>query len=120
MNKISSDQKLALVRSIRMQSDYNRNLCRERERFLYGYQPATTGEREIYGTEMNAALSRRPEEIINCPKEASAFGSFRLRFLVAVILIGIFIYMDQSQMTLFEMSMKEIAAYITTYISFDL
>lgn len=120
MSKVSSDQKLALVRSIRMQSDYNRNQCRERERFLYGYQPVQSKEREIYGTEMTAVLDKGADEMAVRQKEPSMLGGFRIRFLIAVVLLGLFIYMDKSQITLFEMSTDEIAAYISTYISFDL
>ncbi len=121
MTKISSEQKLALVRTIRMQSDYNRNQCRERERFLYGYPSAVkTHQREIYGAEVSSALNGGEKEIELCAKETPMLGSFRFRFVIAAILFGIFIYMDKTQTSLFEISTDEIVSYITADISFDL
>ena len=55
MNHISTDQKLQLVHTIRMQNQYNRMKCREREQILYGISPAYD-LREVYRSE--TAMSR--------------------------------------------------------------
>ena len=36
MEKVSADQKLKLIQSIRTENQYNRMKCREREKLLYG------------------------------------------------------------------------------------
>lgn len=99
MGNISLEQKLELVRSIRMQHEHNRNQCRERERFLYGC--SSSGSIAGYET-YNAKQT-----------DSSMFKSFRIRFLIAILLMGLFIFMDKSGSTVFPISTDELSTYLS-------
>lgn len=114
--RLDTDTKLALVQSIRMQSQFNRNQCRERERFLYGnYVAGNEGRSELFASEDSLCMPGRIG-MGNKAEEAGAeggfFSGFRLRFLLAVILFGIFIYADSRQISIFEKSTEEICNMI--------
>ncbi len=111
MNNITPEQKLELIRSIRMQNQYNRNQCRERERFLYGTYPAVKSE--LYGAEMTASIPAAEMPYAKAEVNTPAFKGFRIRFFIAILLIGIFIFCEKNNVTLFQMSMAEIASYLT-------
>lgn len=116
---VTSNQKLELVRMIRMQNQSNRNECREREQFLYGYPTSAGGRGEIYGTEAMSALDASLGKETYVPKEAFAFSGFRIRFLFAVILMVLFIYMDKSEGRLFGKTMEELTLYLTESIHLE-
>ncbi|MBP3603666.1 MAG: hypothetical protein J6J79_05930 [Lachnospiraceae bacterium] len=111
MANITPEQKLELIRSIRMQNQYNRNQCRERERFLYGTAPVIKSE--LYGAEMTAAMSVNDIPYSKTDINPPAFKGFRIRFFIAILIIGIFIFCEKNSVTLFHMSMEEIASYLT-------
>lgn len=69
--KISADKKLELVQHIRMQNNYERSLCREREQLILG--------KTIYDSENI---------------KATEFSGFRLRFLFAAVLFFLFVVTD--------------------------
>ena len=113
---VTSNQKLELVKMIRMQNQSNRNECRERERFLYGYPASSEYHGEIYGTEMTAVAEGNMRKEKKIPKETFLLSGFRLRFLLAVILMALFIYMDKTESSFFGKTMEEIAFYLTNNI----
>lgn len=121
IGNVTSNQKLELVRMIRMQNQSNRNECRERERFLYGYTPGAEHQKELYGAEMTAVADgyAGKERDKNIPKEASLFSGFRLRFLLAVVLMALFIYMDKTGSSLFGKTMEELTCYLTDSIGLE-
>ena len=53
MSKVSTDKKLELIRTIRMQNQYNRQLFRSRENLVYSDDPSLR-HGEIYGLESAA------------------------------------------------------------------
>ncbi len=99
MSHINTDQKLRLVQSIRMQNQYNRMKCREREQFLYGVSSGND-KRELYASEMAMGLPANGEMSIPVKKSAVLTG-FRLRFLIALILLSAFIYLDKNEISIF-------------------
>lgn len=85
MGKVSTNKKLELVRALRMQNHYNRQLFRAREGILYSDLPQMHGE--LYGAEQDPALL--PEQ-----KVKPVAGSFRIRFVLAMVLLLCFILCD--------------------------
>lgn len=100
MSKVNTNRKLELVRMVRMQHQSNRNECRERERFLYGKSsyPSTRGE--IYGAESTAYLSGS-EDVVPGYEKDKIFTGFRVRLFLAIVLFGVFIFLDRNQITLY-------------------
>jgi ATPase components of ABC transporters with duplicated ATPase domains len=99
MKKTDTERKLALVQTIRMENQYNRMKCRERESILYG-NGFHQDKGELYGAEMTAAMPGYMEE--NPPiRKGSLFGGWRLRFLLAAALVAAFIYMDLNHLDLY-------------------
>lgn len=90
MGKISTNKKLELVRALRMQNHYNRQLFRAREGILYSDLPKM--HREIYGLEGN--LPPFPEENFLKEKDKPVAGGFRVRFVLAMVLLLCFILCD--------------------------
>ena len=85
MKKTDAERKLALVQSIRMENQYNRMKCREREHILYG--TAIEPEKgELYGAEIAAGLAGYGME--DAPSKENFLGGFRIRFLLAAALYG--------------------------------
>lgn len=124
--KVNTNQKLELIRSIRMQNQYNRNQCRERERFLYGYEPDREKRQELHSAEISAGISLDGKESFPAT-ESGSLGGFRIRFVIAVLLLAIFIFMDLNEIDFLGNSMREIAAHISESVpvkevlnSFDL
>lgn len=98
MSRVNSDKKLELIRTIRMQNQYNRIKCRERESFLYGIPPSGN-KRELYSTE--AAVGTIPGEIAEPVKGGGFLSGFRIRFFIALILFSTFIYLDKNHISIF-------------------
>lgn len=107
MNKVNTDQKLELIRSIRMQNQHDRNLCRERERLLYGNGTIEKGE--LYSTE-NAITLPGADTVIFPPKKETGF---RIRLFIALVLFGVFIFLDRSQIDLNGVSTGDFYKLIT-------
>lgn len=85
MSKVNTNKKLELVKAIRMQNQYNRQLFRSREGFLYSDEPLVS-RGELYSLE----AEDKPE----IPNSGKVYGSFRIRFLIATILLVAFILCD--------------------------
>ena len=95
MEKVSADQKLKLIQSIRTENQYNRMKCREREKLLYG---AEAVHMDGYGG-MGSMDGISPPSS-DAPRPSTGKGllsGFRFRFFLAVCLSAAFIYMDQQQ-----------------------
>lgn len=88
MGKVNTDRKLELVKAMRMQSQYNRQLFRSREGFLYSDEPVIK-HGELYSLES--------EEKTEPPNKGKVYSSFRLRFVAAVLLLAAFILCDINQ-----------------------
>ncbi len=91
MNKVNTNKKLELVRAIRMQNHYNRQLFRSREGFLYPELPQSR-QPELYSLEAenDPALTGR---------DKGGGSSFRLRFVIAMALLLLFILCDINQIS---------------------
>lgn len=114
MNHISTDQKLQLVHTIRMQNQYNRMKCREREQILYGISPAND-RRELYSAETAMSLPVTGEKPISGKKSRILTG-FRLRFLIALILLSGFIYLDKKESSLLGKNTFDLYTFLTENI----
>lgn len=112
MNKINTNQRLELVRSIRMQNQYNRNQCRERERFLYGHSSSDSSPAELYKTENAALLTDMTGENSYYKKEGFLSG-FRIRLFLAIVLFGVFLYLDKTGTEIFGKTTADFFGYIT-------
>lgn len=90
MGKVSANKKLELVRAVRMQNHYNRQLFRAREGILY---PDLAGKHgELYGLE---------EDLGAMPQEGNkpGAGSLRIRFVIALMLFLFFILCDLNHLS---------------------
>lgn len=118
---VTVNRKLELVRMIRMQSQSNRNECRERERFLYGYSSGTEQQKELYGAEIDsvkdAYMVKETEKSFK--GEGTLFSGFRLRFVLALVIMALFIYLDKTGNEFFGKTMDEISVYLTDNISLE-
>ena len=90
MSRVNTEKKLELIKSIRMQNQYNRQLVRSRESFLYGDDPAVK-KGELYALEA--------EEKPQPPDKGRVYGSFRIRFVIAALLLGAYIVCDVNQIS---------------------
>ena len=90
MAKVSADRKLELVRTLRMQNHYNRQLFRTREGILYSQPDPRYGE--LYGLE--GETGALPAE-----KEKPIAGSFRIRFVITMALLLFFILCDLNHLS---------------------
>lgn len=113
-HRVSTGKKLELVRAVRMQNQYNRNLCKERERLIYGTQPVRG---ELYASESSIALREHPvisrEHEEERHTESTFFSGFRLRFFCAAVLLFLFILIDIRQIPLLEMESEDILKLLT-------
>lgn len=107
MSKVNTNRKLELVRMVRMQHQSNRNEYRERERFLYGKSSYPTERGEIYGAESVAYAPGR-EDVMPGYEKDKVFTGFRIRFFLAIVLFGVFIFLDRNQITLYGTTTAEI------------
>lgn len=99
MGKITANQKLQLIRSIREESLDNRMKMRHRERLLYGAESKMgeelpvyskgyygSGERELYALEEGGI-----------PVQGNSFSSFKLRLILAVALFCVYLVADAGE-----------------------
>lgn len=96
MGKVNADKKLELIRTIRMQNQYNRQLFRSRENLIYSDDPSAR-HGEVYGLESVAYPVSQP--VIRGGNEKQEAGGgilkgFRLRFIIAMGLFLAFVYCD--------------------------
>lgn len=115
MRHVNTDQKLQLIQTIRSQNQYNRMKCREREQFLYGSGNGNE-KRELYGAEAAVNYPLTGENVIP-GKKNSVFTGFRLRFLAAVILFSVFIYLDRNDIDILGKTSQEFFDILTENIS---
>ncbi len=99
MEKVSADQKLKLIQSIRTENQYNRMKCREREKLLYG---AEAVHMDGYGGVGNGygsmdGISPPSSDVVRPSTGKGLLSGFRFRFFLAVCLSAAFIYMDKQQ-----------------------
>lgn len=98
MSKVSTDKKLELIRTIRMQNQYNRQLFKSRENLIYSDDPSLR-HGEIYGLESMAYPAKEDSMRLKTVNEkpdtrSGIFRSFRIRFLIAMGLFLAFVYCD--------------------------
>lgn len=96
MSRVNIDKKLELVRTIRMQNQYNRMKCRERESLLYGIAPPEH-KGELYSAEAAAGIIQGE---LQPPVKGGFLTGFRIRFVIALILFSVFIYLDRNNISL--------------------
>lgn len=85
MSKVNTDKKLELIRAIRMQNNYDRQVFRMREGLLYSDTPQYR-HGELYSLEApeKPAAEGKSKSLVN----------FRIRFVIAVVLLLSFILCD--------------------------
>lgn len=98
MSKVSTDKKLELIRTIRMQNQYNRQLFKSRENLIYSADPSLR-HGEIYGLEsmtypIKEDFTQMKNANNNTDSGSGIFRSFRIRFLIAMGLFLAFVYCD--------------------------
>lgn len=91
--RVNAAKKLELIKAIRMQNQYNRQLFRHREGILYS-GPAQGHYGELYSLEepQNPAPAV-PED------NKSTMSGFRLRFMIALILLLSFVLCDANNIS---------------------
>lgn len=118
MSKISTEQKLELIRTIRLQNQYDRNQCRERERILY--QPKSDyGRGELYSAESTVCLPGEELSPGIAGSKKRMFIGFRIRLLIAVIIFAGFVYAEKNQLEPGGFTPEEIVHRITENIDFS-
>lgn len=90
MSKVNADKKLELIKAIRLQNQYNRQLFRSREGFIYSDEPVDR-QRELFSLEA--------EEKPRIPDNGKVYGSFRIRFVIAVFLLFMYILCDMNHIS---------------------
>ena len=94
MSKVGTDKKLELIRAIRMQNNYDRQLFRSRENFLYS-DSLSQRHGEIYGLEAAAYPMRDASAPPADEKtDGSLLKGFRMRFILAMVIFLAFVYCD--------------------------
>lgn len=111
--KVTTDQKLELVRTIRAQNEYNRRICKSREHLLYAEIPGDRSS-EIYGLEAEPQDALQSQDT---PKKL--FGGFRFRFVMAIALFLAFVFWDQQQSSFFGYTKDKLQKIITQSIDMD-
>lgn len=93
--RINAAKKLELVKAIRMQNQYNRQIFRNREGFLYADAPKDMGH---YGELYSLEEPQKPAPAV--PEDnKSTMGGFRLRFMIALILLLSFVLCDANNIS---------------------
>ena len=92
-NKINASRKLELVKAIRMQNQYNRQLFRSREGILYSDMP--NGR---YGELYSLEEPQKPAPAA-MEENKSTMSGFRIRFMIALILLLSFVLCDANHIS---------------------
>ena len=116
MSKVQTDQKLELIRNIRMQNQYDRQILRKREGILYRGEQADRGE--IYSLEETVLLPENGKYHYFVPKNNQTkeadkesdgwLKGLRVRLLIAMVLFLAFVYCDVKQITFAGKTMENI------------
>ena len=97
MGKVSADKKLELIRTIRMQNQYNRQLFKSRENLIYSDDPSAR-HGEIYGLESMAYPVSQASGARGANEKPEAgsgiLKGFRFRFIIAMGIFLAFVYCD--------------------------
>ncbi|MDO4303648.1 MAG: hypothetical protein Q4D94_06990 [Bacillota bacterium] len=116
MSKVKTDKKLELIRTIRLQNQYNRQLFRSRENLLYSDDPIGR-HGEIYGLEAAAYPVKDLSQVKSEPSKADASESilkgFRIRFAIAMLLFIAFVYCDVKHVSLLDQTSDTLYQIIT-------
>ncbi len=106
-SKISTEQKLALIRTVRLQQQYNRSRCREREKILYG---KTIAENELFASEERMTLSPviKAESPGIFQQKSFFWSGVRMRFFLALILFVIYLFADRNQTEILQKDSNEL------------
>lgn len=103
MKKISTDKRLQLVRAIRLQNQYDRQLFRSRQQLLYDIPPKRG---ELYSLESDASLSGKDmgnyQDGLSRGQEGDrAFMTgFKIRLAIAIALLVAFVFCDNRQISI--------------------
>lgn len=118
MNKTNTDKKLELIRSIRIQNQYDRQTLRRREGILYD-NPTIIKQGKIYGLE-DAAITpsisgkfsskhyintNESEQVI---ESRGLWTSLRIRLVLAMALFLSFVYCHMKQVSVWGINCSEI------------
>lgn len=109
MSDITMEQKLQLVQQVRSRYHENQSDLSSRERILYGKTGAAPGRagypppyEDTYGNSFDGSI---PED--------SPFTFFRLRFLLAMVLLALVILMDKNDIDVAGISSEKIFEMIS-------
>ena len=96
MGKVSTNQKLQLIRSIRAESQDNRMAMRNRERILYGIESKAGEELPLYA---KGYYDGREKELYaledgSIPMQRGSFSFFKLRIMLSAVLFCVFLVAD--------------------------
>lgn len=113
MGNLETDRKLQLVRDVRIQNHYDRQLLRRRENILY--DTVGTKKGELYGLE-DATVSygndKYYERRLEGEPQMQGTGVFlkglRIRFVIAMLLFLGIVYCDSAQIKIADRSMEQI------------
>lgn len=94
MSDVTTEQKLQLVQQIRSRHNENRYDMYNREQILYGRAA------QFYGSPESSELPKAP-------------SSFRLRFLLAILLFAVVVAMDINEINLAGITTEKIAEVIS-------
>ena len=98
MGKVSTNQKLQLIRSIREESQDNRMRMRHRERILYGIEHKAGDELPVYRKEYyEGGEGELYATEAGVPANGNSFSSFKLRMVLSVVLFCAFLAADASE-----------------------
>lgn len=115
MGKVKTDKKLELIRTIRLQNQYNRQLFRSRENLLYSDEPDRRGE--IYGLEAAAYPAGNLPQTRTEPSKNGTAGNmlkgFRIRFAIAMLLFIAFVYCDVKNISVWDQTSRTLHQLIT-------
>lgn len=96
MGKVSTNQKLQLIRSIRAESQDNRMAMRNRERILYGVESKAGEELPLYA---KGYYDGREKELYaledgSIPMQRGSFSFSKLRLMLSAVLFCVFLVAD--------------------------
>lgn len=110
MSEISAEKKLQVVRQIREDHANNQRLIQGREQILYGFHSP-------YPAYQSDPLSKDSDGETFPLKQKSL--SFKIRFLVALILLLSLIILDKTKGNVYEYTVSDMAAYLETDLTKD-
>lgn len=94
MGKISTNQKLQLIRSIREESQDNRLKMRNREKILYGIESKAGEELPLYTKGYYGNKEKELYASEEIPMQGNSFSFFKLRLILSAVLFCAFLLAD--------------------------